>query len=334
MWIAVDAMGGDYAPEEIVRGAVMAARRDGTNVLLVGRPEEVKPLLPAGLDNVRVVEAEQVIEMDESPARAMRSKPNSSMAVAVGLVASGEAAAVVSAGNSGAFMGLALCHLSRIGGIDRPAIAIPIPTKKGERVVLDAGANVDCRPEHLLQFGVLGAVYAQFALGISEPKVALLNIGTEPNKGNELTKAAYKLMADSELNFAGFIEGNAIFDGDVDVIVCDGFVGNVLLKTTEGLAALILSDLREHVRRSVLAKLGVLLLLPALCQFKKRYDYASYGGALLLGVKGICVVCHGRSHAGAIANAIRTARRAAESGVVERIASAFERLRAPQLQGG
>lgn len=327
MLIAVDAMGGDHAPRETVRGALLAAQRSKAGIALVGLPDALDPLLSReDRALVDIVPAGSVVAMDESPAKALRARPDSSLAIAVNMVAEGKAAAVVSAGNSGAFMAIALTRLGRIAGVTRPAIAIPLPTRRGERVCLDAGANVDCHPEHLAQFAILGSVYCQQALSIPQPRVGLLSIGTEQIKGNELTRQAYELLHRTPVNFVGYVEGNHIFDGEVDVIVCDGFVGNVLLKAGEGLASLILSELRDRIRRSALAKLGLLFMYPALRQMRQRFDYSHYGGALLLGVRGICVVCHGRSNAQAIANAILVAERAVRSGVVNAVAEACERM--------
>jgi len=248
------------------------------------------------------------------------------MAVAVRMVKEGRADGVVSAGNSGAFMAMALTTLGRIPGVDRPAIAIPVPTPAGDRLVLDAGANVDCTPGHLLQFGVLGSVYCECGMGIESPRVGLLSIGSEETKGNELTRAARLLLMEAPLNFIGCVEGTDIFSGGADVIVCDGFVGNVLLKAGEGIAHLLMSELRQTFRNSVLAKIGLLFMYPALRRMKQRFDYSSYGGALLLGVKGISVVCHGRSDGRAIANAVKVAERAVRGRVTQAMEEACERL--------
>lgn len=324
--IALDAMGGDEAPAETVKGAVLAAQ-GGSCVALVGDPDRIRPWLPVRkLDGLSIVAASSAVDMDEPPAHALRHKRDSSMAVAVRMVADGEAVAAVSAGNSGAFMAFAMTTLDRIPGIDRPAIATTLPTPVGPRIALDVGANVDCKPEHLLQFAVLGSVYAEHALGIKAPKVGLLNIGEEKAKGNDLTHAAYALLEQAPLNFIGFVEGNHIFDGRADVVVCDGFVGNVLLKASEGVAHLLMSELKSAISSSLLAKIGMVFLYPALRTMRHRYDYATYGGALLLGVGGIAVVCHGRSNAKAIANAIKVAEQAARAGVIEAVAQACARL--------
>ncbi|MBC7288114.1 MAG: phosphate acyltransferase PlsX [Armatimonadetes bacterium] len=327
MRIAVDGLGGDHAPEQVVQGA---ARADvDAEILLVGPLEELqRHMPPRPRSRVTLVAAARGVEMDEPPARVLRHGADTSMSVAVDLVARREADAVVSAGNSGALVALARTRLERIRGIDRPAIATPIPTPTGQCILLDAGANVDCQPIHLAQFGILGAMYCKHALGIDNPRVGLLNIGTEITKGNGVTRAAHELMQKSPVNFVGFVEGNHIFTGEVDVVVCDGFVGNALLKAGEGLSHLILSELRRSIYASRLARIGLLLMYPALRGLRRRFDYSTYGGALLLGVRGICVVCHGRSNADAIANAIAVAYRAAKGRFVEAVAEACEQLAA------
>ncbi|MGD9518057.1 MAG: phosphate acyltransferase PlsX [Armatimonadota bacterium] len=333
MVIAIDAMGGDSAPEEIVKGVVQAAQETDGRLALVGNAARLEALLtPEEQALVNIVSAESVVGMDEPPARALRGKRDSSLAVAVDMVRRGDAHAVVSAGNSGAFMAMALTSLGRVSGVDRPAIAIPVPTPAGERILLDAGANVDCHPEHLLQFAILGSVYCERALAVESPRIGLLSIGTEQSKGNELTRAANALLREAPVNYVGYVEGNDIFTGRADVIVCDGFVGNVLLKTGEGLSQAILGGLRQMVRGSFLAKVGLLLMYPALRHMKQRYDYASYGGALLLGIKGICVVCHGRSDARAIRNAVKVAERAVQGRIVEAMANACEGLESSAFQ--
>ena len=324
MRIAVDAMGGDNAPHEVVAGAVASCTDPGHEVLLVGLPEALEPVLEglsAPRERIHVVPAEDVVEMGESPVAALKRR-KTSLAVAVRLVRDGEAEAVVSAGNSGAFMGYATLRLDTVEGVERPAIAVCIPSLDRERVVLDVGANASCQPNHLVQFAQMGSVYARDVLGIGNPAVGLLSIGEEASKGSSLTKAAHKLLAEAGegLNFTGNVEGNDALNGPVDVIVCDGFVGNVLLKTAEGAATAVMRGMREAFASSLKAKLGALLARDALLKFRERFDYATYGGALLLGVKGICVVCHGRSDARAIRGAISVAERAVERGVVDHIA--------------
>lgn len=327
MVIALDAMGGDSAPEEIVRGGLKAAREGKARVALVGLPEAIEPLLSGEeRELVDLVPAGSVVGMEEAPSQALRARKDSSMAVAVRMVREGRADGVVSAGNSGAFMAMALTTLGRIPGVDRPAIAIPVPTPAGDRLVLDAGANMDCTPANLLQFAMLGSVYCECGMGIQNPRVGLLSIGSEETKGDDLTRAARSLLMNAPLNFIGCVEGNDVFGGGVDVIVCDGFVGNVLLKAGEGLANLLMSELRQTFRNSLLAKIGLVFMYPALRRMRQRFDYSSYGGALLLGVKGITVVCHGRSDARAIANAVKVAETSVQRRVTQAMEEACERL--------
>jgi len=316
--IAVDAMGGDHAPGEIVRGAVAAAREKIADIILVGDKRrlepELNPLHPPA--NLEIVHTEQVVAMDEQPALALRRKREASIIVATRLVKEGRAAAVVSAGSTGAQMAAALLILGRSGKIQRPAIATIIPTLKGPKLLLDAGANVDCRPEHLYEFALMGNVYAARVMGIHEPRVGLLNIGTEACKGNEQTLGAYNLLKDAPLNFIGNIEGRDILAGDTDVIVCDGFVGNVLLKFGEGMAQVLFTMIGREIKNSFRARLGAALVLPALRGLKKQVDYTEYGGAPLLGVQGVSIICHGSSNARAIKNAIKVAVRCVEQGLV------------------
>lgn len=330
MVIAVDAMGGDAAPEAVVAGALLAAPQVEGTVILVGPAERIEKLLrgqsrPA---NLRVVDAPQVIGMDEDPGRAARNKPDSSLAVTVNLVRDGEADAAVSAGNSGAFMFLSQVRLRTLAGLQRPAIAVPMPGPRGARIMLDAGANVDCRPRHLAEFALMGSIYAEYALGRADPKVALLSIGEESSKGNEVTRAAHELLRQpsSPVHFVGNVEGTEVLSGDVDVVVADGFVGNVVLKVTEGVAHFLMDGLREEASRGLRNRLGALLMRPALRRLRRKLDYADYGGALLLGVNGICVVAHGRSSDRAICNAILVAQRAVAGGVRERLAEGLQRL--------
>lgn len=324
MRIAVDAMGGDHAPHEVVAGAVLSCAEPGHEVVLVGDREVIDRSLNslgASRDRISIEHADAVVGMGESPSVACKRR-NTSIAIAVGLLRRGAVQAVVSAGNSGAFMACALLELDRVDGIERPAIAICFPTSNGTRVLLDAGANAACRPQHLPQFARMGRVYAQQALGIEQPTVGLLSIGEEATKGTELTKAAYKLLheARTELNFVGNVEGDKVFTQAPDVIVCDGFTGNVFLKTAEGTAVALLETFRAAVQGSVWGRLGALFMRGALVKLWRTFDYATYGGALLLGVKGICVVGHGRSEARAIRSAVGVARRAIDGGVIDHIA--------------
>ena len=311
--VAVDAMGGDRGPEEIVAGAA-DARSDEVTPILFGSPG----LDPHGLE---LVETDGVIEMHDKPAEAVRSKPDSSLVAAVRAVAEGRADAVVSAGNTGAMLAAGLLELRRLPGVMRPAIAVPIPARKGPSVLLDAGANADARPEHLVQFAAMGAVFAEEILGIENPEVRLLSIGEEPQKGNQLALEAHELLAAADLNFAGNTEGRDILVGAADVVVTDGFTGNVTLKLLEGAIKTLLEALREEIEATPRGKLGGLLIRPAARRLRHRLDPDTYGGAYLLGLRGLAVIAHGNSSRRAIANAVRLAARGAEHDVVGRLAA-------------
>ena len=304
-------MGGDRAPEEIVAGA-----RDAASA-------EIRPILfgPAGIDThgLELVEAPDTIAMEEKPAEAVRAKPNSSLVSAVRAVAQGDADAVLSAGNTGAMLAASLLELRRQPGVFRPAIAVTIPARRGPSVLLDAGANADARPEHLFQFAHMGAVFAEEILGIANPEVRLLSIGEEPEKGNQLTLEAHALMAASGLNFAGNVEGRDLLAGAADVVVTDGFTGNVTLKLLEGTIKNLLDTFREEVTATATGKLGGLLIRPAARRLRHRLDPDTYGGAYLLGLRGLAVIAHGNSSRTAIANAIRLAARGADNKVVDRL---------------
>ncbi len=325
--IAVDAMGGDHAPEEVVSGAIQAASALGVEIALVGPAARLTSLLRAHHarhPSLEVIDAPEVIEMHESPAMAVRRKRRSSIHLMLQQLREGKAAAAVSAGNTGAAMGAALLTLGRIPAIDRPAIAAILPTlRQTPAILLDVGANVDCKPKHLLQFGVMGHVYAHRVLGIPSPRVAILSNGEEATKGNEVTIRAADLLRGSGLNFIGNVEGHDFFTGLADVVVCDGFVGNVVLKFIEGLAL----ALRQVVRNELVGvggKLIGLYLTPLRrrgMNLWHRMDYREYGGAPLLGVNGIVIIAHGSSNALAIRNAIRVAAEAAERRIVEPIAA-------------
>jgi len=319
--VAVDAMGGDHAPREVVHGAVHAARDPGVEVILVGPTRTLQgELRGLGADRtVRIEEAPDVIGMAEAPAMALRRKRRASIPVAVDLIRRGEADAMVSAGNTGAVMAAALLGLGRIEGIDRPAIAAVLPTTLGRAILVDVGANVDCRPKHLLQFAVMGSVYAARVLGVPSPRVGVLSNGAEETKGNELVIRAAELLRASGLRFIGNVEGREFFDGTADVVVCDGFVGNVALKFGEGLALGIFTLLREELRRTMRVKIGAALSLPGFRAVRRRMDYTEYGGAPLLGVNGVSIISHGRSSPRAIKNALLVALRAIESKMDEHI---------------
>ncbi len=313
MRIAVDAMGGDHAPREIVRGAVDAARRlDGVSrILLVGFEDAVRAELAELGDipsNIEVVHASQVVDMDEKPVEALRKKKDSSIARAVDLVKDGKADAVVSAGNTGAVMVSATLKLRKLEAVERPAIATVMPTRNRPFVLLDAGANTDCTPQFLAQFAAMGHVYSQLILGQERPVVGLLSIGGEEVKGNDTTRETFKLLSETDLNFRGNVEGHDLFEGETDVVVCDGFVGNVVLKTAESAGIAIGHWLKQEFRKNPVRILGALLLSGAIRTMKRRLDPESYGGAPLLGVNGVCIITHGSSSGKAIFNAIRVAK--------------------------
>lgn len=320
--IVLDAMGGDYAPAAPVEGAVLAAREWGLPICLVGRQSEVEAELTkhdhAGLP-ITVVHASEVIEMAEHPATAARSKRDSSIVVGLNLVKQGQAGAFVSMGNTGAVMAASLFHLGRIKGVKRPALSTIFPTQTGFAFMLDIGANADCKPEYLVQFAQMGTIYAQRALGIANPRVGIVSMGEEEGKGNELVKETYSLLKASGLHFVGNVEGKDIPLGLADVVVTDGFTGNVIVKTAEGVAKLMGDFIREELSRDWRAKLGGLLAKPALKRMAKRIDYREFGGAVLLGVEGIVIIGHGRSSGRAVRSALHVAARAAEARVVEMI---------------
>lgn len=329
VWVAVDAMGGDFAPQAVVEGAQRALETYADlHIFLVGVPEKVKPYLKRRrLKRLELVPASQVVAMDEAPIAALRNKPDSSIRRAFNLLKDGKAQAVVSAGNSGAVVATGLFVLGRLAGVSRPAIATVLPTIKDNAVLVDAGANVDCKPHHLLQFAYMGAVFAREILGRAEPKVGLLSIGEEGGKGNTLVKRTHELLTRSHLNYVGNVEGRDIYQGEVDVIVCDGFVGNVCLKLSEGLAEALMSMMIQEVRRKRAAQLGFALARPALVQFKKRIDWRERGGAPLLGVEGVVIISHGRSDARAICNAIGAAREFVRQEVISRLREALAEIR-------
>src|SRR5499427_9830985 len=328
--IAVDAMGSDQAPSVEVEGAIQAASEYGIHVVLVGQADRVSSLLQskdAGSLPIEVVHASEVITMDESAATAARKKKDSSIRVAARLMRDGGVAGVVSAGNTGAVMATVKMVLGTLPVVDRPALSTVLPTQKAKpAILLDVGANVDCKPHHLEQFAVMGDIYSRAIFGIRRPRVGLLSIGEEDSKGNELTKEAFKSLKRAPINFIGNVEGRDIFKGDVDVIVCDGFTGNVALKLSEGLYEAFGSMLKQELQKTLSAKIGAMLAQDAFRQFKHRLDYSEYGGAPLLGIKGITIVCHGRSNSNAIKNAIRVAGEFCRHGVNEVIESEFTKL--------
>jgi glycerol-3-phosphate acyltransferase PlsX len=333
--IAVDAMGGDNCPKPEVEGAILAAKSLDIKVILVGKKE----VLTKELDRhsgwkslpIEVQHASEVITMADSAGRALRSKKDSSIRVAARLVREGTAQGVVSAGNTGAVMATTKMVQGMLPGVDRPALASAFPTLNGKpAVMVDVGANVDCNPKMLAQFAVMGEIYSRVIFRTENPRVGILSIGEEEHKGNQLTHDATELLKTLNLNFIGNVEGRDVYTGTVDVIVCDGFVGNVALKVSEGLVEVIREMLRESMRKSLSRQMGALLAKGAFQDFKKRVDYTEYGGAPLLGLKGICIICHGRSNAKALKNAIRVAADFASEQTNERIATELARWTSEQ----
>ncbi|MFZ5643360.1 MAG: phosphate acyltransferase PlsX [Bacillota bacterium] len=334
MRIAVDAMGGDYAPGAIVAGALEASR-DGIEIVLVGdRDSIVREIGDNQSSLVEVVHTTETISMGEHPANAVRRKRDSSIVKSVQLVKDGYASAFVSAGSTGAVMAASLLGLGRIKGIDRPAIASVFPTEGGGTVLIDVGANVDSRPKNLLQFGIMGYLYAERILQVKNPSVGLLNVGEEESKGNDLTQEAFPLLRDAGINFKGNVEGRDVFNGTVNVVVCDGFVGNIVLKAGEGLAMALMNMMKQEISRHWVSKIGAALTLTAMKEVKKRVDYAEYGGAPLLGVNGVVIVCHGSSTALAVKNAIKVAAGAVKGGLVDSIKENVERSMAGKVGYG
>ncbi|GHO92901.1 phosphate acyltransferase [Reticulibacter mediterranei] len=332
--VALDAMGGDKAPGEIVAGAVQAAREFDMGVYLVGREDAIRAELAkhdvTGLD-LPILHTDEVIEMGEHPANAVRRKKKASMNLALELVRDGQAIGAVSAGNSGAMLAASLFTLKRLPGVERPALGGVFPARTGPCLVIDMGANADCKPEYLLQFALMGSIYMDRIFHVASPRVGLLANGEEEGKGNQLVIDTYQLIkADAEilgLNFIGNVEGRDIPTGSADVVVCDGFVGNVVLKLSEGLAEALIGMLREQMSSTLINKLAAAVLAPGLRKMFKRLDYAEYGGVPLLGVNGAAIVSHGRSNARAIKNALQVARQTAETGVATAIAEGLARLK-------
>ena len=330
MKIAVDAMGGDYAPEEVVLGAVEAVETYDLDVVLVGDETKIHNVFTTynikPNKRITIVHASEVIEMGEHPAQAIRKKKDASIVVATKLVKDGTCDAVVAPGSTGAAVTAALLGLGRIKGIERPCIATPIPSQKGITVLLDSGANANSKPKHLVEGAIMGSHYAKYILGIDKPNIGLLNIGEEASKGNELAQATYPLLKKLKtISFYGNVEGRDIPKGTVDVVVCDGFVGNVILKFGEGMALFLIRLVKERIRDGgFLARLGAMAVYPALKSLKKRLDFTEYGGAPLLGVNGSFIICHGSSKAKAIKNAVRVASELVEQDVVGHIRKSIE----------
>ena len=328
MFVAVDAMGGDFAPDVVVQGAVEAVEEFGVSVILVGDERRLKHILGRERirDRILTAHSEEVIGMDEPPSKAVRKKKRASIRVAFDLLKDGKAQALVSAGNSGATVLAGIVVLGKLRGVDRPAIAGVFPRENGPVVLIDVGANVDCRPTHLLQFAIMARAFAGSCLNIDDPKIGLLSIGEEGIKGNEQVRLARELLANSQLNFIGNVEGRDIFEGNVHIIVCDGFVGNVALKLSEGMAEAVKRMLNRNLRRSMRGRMALALGKREIGAFEEKLDYERYGGAPLLGINGVAVICHGDSSPRAIKNAIKLASDYAQSRLVEKMSAELELL--------
>jgi phosphate acyltransferase len=328
MKIVVDAMGGDHAPEATVEGAVLAAKEYEVEIILIGISDSIQAVLdrfdPDHSLPIQVVHAEEVVEMDDIPGKVLRSKRKSSMKIGLDLLKDGTGSAFVSAGNTGAVLAYSTIILRPLKGVDRPAITVQLPTLKGNAILLDAGANVDCKSNQLFQFGIMGHVFAEYILGVENPRVGLLSIGEEDGKGNEIVKETFQMLKASHINFIGNIEGKEVYRGNADVIVCDGFTGNVALKISESLAEMIGANLKRMFQSSWASKLGYLLLKPQLDKFKKKVDYSETGGAPLLGVNGVVIIAHGSSSPKAIKNAIHRAYELSVKNITEHIREDIE----------
>lgn len=326
--IAVDAMGGDFAPEVNILGAYEAALDNEIEIILVGNEDRIKEFLSEKKEikgRISIYNTDDHILMDENISTAIRRK-NTSMRKAVELVREGKAQAVLSAGNSGAMMALSFLLLGKLPNVDRPAIATVMPCLKGHFILLDAGANVDCKAEHLLQFAFMGDAYHKALFNSKSPRIALLSIGEEGSKGNEATKEAFRVLQQANINFIGNIEGKDIFYGSADVVVCDGFVGNIVLKVGEGLAEALMKMLKREITDLITGRLGYMMIKPAIKSFRKKVDYSEYGGALLLGIRGTSLICHGRSSAKAIKNAIKVATEMAKKEIYMRISESLKTM--------
>ncbi|MFZ5352607.1 MAG: phosphate acyltransferase PlsX [Bacillota bacterium] len=335
MRIAIDAMGGDNAPRAAVEGAVQAVKEYGVEVFLVGLKSEIEKYIPEEMKKdkrIKIAEADEIINNDESPVTAIRQKKSSSMVIGLKHVKEGECDAFLSAGSTGAFLAGSLLKVGRIKGIDRPALSPLIPTETGFCMIVDAGANVDCKPKHLQQFAIMGKVYMEKVMGIKNPRVGILNIGTEDHKGNELTKQSIELLKQTDINFIGSIEARDITAGVCDVCVTDGFAGNVLLKGVEGVAMTIFKLLKEEFMKSAVTRLAALMLKKGLRSFKKRFDYTEYGGAPFLGIEGIMIKAHGSSDSKAVKNAIRQAKLLYDNKCLEIIRDEITKLGAVDVE--
>lgn len=329
MVVVVDGMGGDFSPNAVVEGCIAAIKEYDINIIITGPEELIRGELKKHIydfNKIKIVDAQEIINTNEHPVMAVKRKKDSSLVKALNLVKSGEADAIISAGSTGAFLVGCTLIVGRIKGIDRPALAPLIPGKKMPFMIIDCGANAECKPHYLLQFGLMGKTYFENILNIVNPSVGLVNIGTEEEKGNELSKATYKLLKESDLNFVGNVEAREIPTGDVNVLVCDGFTGNVILKLYEGVVANIFDILKTSIMESFRTKLGGVLLKPVFKKFKKDFDYKEYGGAAFLGVNGICIKAHGSSDAKAFKNAIKQAKTFYENNVVDKLKLEIEKL--------
>lgn len=329
MFIAVDAMGGDNAPGMVVQGALQACIDTNINIVLVGDSKAISAELNSrgSSSRISIHHCDEAVLMDESPMKALRSKRDSSIMTAFDLLKKGDVEAVVSAGNSGATMAAGILKLGKIEGVERPAIACIIPGEKGIVILIDVGGNVDCRPVHLLQFGIMADAFASSCLGIQEPSIGLLSIGREEGKGNEQIKAAYNLLQESGINFIGNVEGGDILSGNVQIVLCDGFIGNIVLKMSEGIAESISLKLKKELIKSVSGKFLAFIGRSFFKRFEKSLDYAEWGGAPILGINGVGIVCHGRSSAMAIENAVLMALHFVENRVQERLSMQMARFR-------
>jgi len=328
MKIIVDAMGGDNAPDAIVKGCLLARDEYNVNIVLSGKEDIIKKCIESetkDFKNIEILNAEDVITNDDKPVMAIRRKKESSLVKALYAVKNNEADAIVSAGSTGALLSGATLIIGRVGGLERPALAPFIPTNKGFSLLVDAGANVDCKPEYLIDFAIMGSIYVKHVLNIDNPRVGLLNIGGEEGKGNKLAIDTYELLKNSDLNFSGNLESRYVLNGDADVIVADGFSGNVLLKSIEGTASYIMKGLKEELTSTFISKIGALLVKPSLRNFKKRLDYGEVGGAMLLGVNAPVIKAHGSSDSIAIKNAIKQTKNILDSSVVDLIRESISR---------
>lgn len=327
--VAVDAMGGDHAPFEVIKGSLLAIDEYKINIVLVGVEPTIKPILDeltCGKENpkISIVHAPEVVGMSESPSAAFKKKKESSIAIGLKLLKEGEVDAFVSAGNTGAVMAASTLTLGRIPGIERPALSVILPSDNHQVLLMDIGSNVDCKPEQLVQFAIMGDCYARLVMGVDSPRIGLLSIGEEEEKGNHLVQSTFPLLKEENLNFIGNVESREIFVDRADVVVCDGFMGNSLIKFAEGLVTFFLSYFKKSCKKSPLAMLGALFLLPTLKRFKKETDYEEFGGTPLLGINGVSVISHGKSESKAIKNAIRNAVEAVQSNMIESISGAIQ----------